>query len=251
MCSTVIATPTNRAGIVSRGVASRLTISTAAPWSKTPSKICGTQRESDTLMASIEFHVPCVCEHVTRIQNGPQGAYFGQSGKKHESTCSTAGQQIIGKHKGVLVLLSFPPCPEHSTKHTKSRKLMAHFLPPAATESFSSRRTQRFRTIRNRPSQNATRDALAILKVSHTRSCWSWNLSLHAKTENCLREDSYSVNLRAEKVDRRPQHWNRKRTGDVQSLERRGKSKLLATRADSWQLVLSKKESLSPEHSQT
>ena len=58
MCSTVIATPTNRAGIVLRGVASRLTISTAAPWSKTSSKICGTQRESDTPLASIEFPYP-------------------------------------------------------------------------------------------------------------------------------------------------------------------------------------------------
>ena len=55
--------------------------------------------------------------------------------KNTESTCFTAGQQIIGKHKGVHVLLSFPPCPEQSTKHTKLRKLMAHFLPPAATES--------------------------------------------------------------------------------------------------------------------
>ena len=36
--------------------------------------------------------------------------------KNTESTCFTAGQQIIGKHKGVLVLLSFPPCPEQSTK---------------------------------------------------------------------------------------------------------------------------------------
>ena len=58
MCFTVIATPKNRAGIVSRGVASRLTISTAAPWSKTPSKNCGTQRESTRLWPASKTTYP-------------------------------------------------------------------------------------------------------------------------------------------------------------------------------------------------
>ena len=90
MCFTVMATPTNRAGIVSRGVASRLTISTAAPWSKTPSKNCGTQRKSNTPLASIEVHVPCVCEHAP-------GSKIG-----FRTPCNSSAQSESGSYQTVV-----------------------------------------------------------------------------------------------------------------------------------------------------